>query len=183
MSNKQSVVNSQIRKKAFAVDMMGGKCQICGYDKCINALEFHHINDDKEYDPAYIVRRWSWERVKPELEKCIMVCANCHRELHHLDIDIDYKYLVLKFEDKTCDHCNKGFSTRKSNAKYCSTLCKSLSDRKVDRPTKDELYDMLKSGESWVDLGRKFKVSDNAIKKWAKSYGLPHTTKQLKSEF
>lgn len=71
------------KKKQEAVNYKGGKCQVCGYNKCLAVLEFHHINpNEKEFD---ISRTWSrkWETIKKELDKCICVCANCHREIHH----------------------------------------------------------------------------------------------------
>jgi DNA-binding CsgD family transcriptional regulator len=70
--------------KEMSVNYKGGCCEICGYDKCINALEFHH-KDPKEKDFSPSGKSYSWERVKNEIEKCILVCANCHREIHHTD--------------------------------------------------------------------------------------------------
>lgn len=61
---------------------LGGKCSICGYNKCMDALDLHHTNPlDKEF--SFRERRsCSMERLIKELEKCILVCANCHREIH-----------------------------------------------------------------------------------------------------
>ena len=53
-------------------------CEICGYNKCEDALEFHH-NGDKEFN---ISDSKSLKRVKEEIKKCILLCSNCHRELH-----------------------------------------------------------------------------------------------------
>ena len=58
----------------------GAKCQICGYDKCVAALEFHHRNP-AEKDPQWR-RGWSLDRLRNELNKCDILCANCHREVH-----------------------------------------------------------------------------------------------------
>lgn len=72
--------------KEKAVEYKGGKCEICGYDKCISALEFHHLNPtQKDFGIGHRGYTRSWEKVKEELDKCIMVCANCHRELHEKD--------------------------------------------------------------------------------------------------
>ncbi|HAW60312.1 MAG TPA: hypothetical protein DCW86_02420 [Actinobacteria bacterium] len=71
----------KIREKA--IEYLGGKCQICGYDKCTEALEFHHLNDsNKDFGISSGGHARSWERVKSELEKCMLLCANCHREVH-----------------------------------------------------------------------------------------------------
>ena len=58
----------------------GPKCQRCGYDACIEALEFHHRNP-KEKDPTYSFN-WGIKKLKKELDKCDILCANCHREVH-----------------------------------------------------------------------------------------------------
>lgn len=69
--------------KKQAVEYKGGKCQKCGYDKCVAALDFHHINPE-EKDPNWRkMRNWTFERIKPELDKCILVCGNCHAEIHY----------------------------------------------------------------------------------------------------
>ncbi|MBI3601861.1 MAG: hypothetical protein HY209_03105 [Candidatus Omnitrophica bacterium] len=73
------------RKKirAMAVAHKGGKCVRCGYDRCIDVLEFHHLDPaQKDFNISSKGYTRSWARVKEELGKCIMVCANCHRELH-----------------------------------------------------------------------------------------------------
>ena len=99
MTNKksESVIRAQRRKKELAVERMGGKCQICGYDRCINALEFHHIDPNtKAADPSYLVMRSTWEKAQVELAKCIMICANCHREIHYKHLDVDLQVIQKK---------------------------------------------------------------------------------------
>ena len=67
----------------MAVEYKGGKCEICGYGRCIEALEFHHKNaSSKDFGISEKGYTRSWKKVMEELDKCIMVCANCHRELH-----------------------------------------------------------------------------------------------------
>lgn len=72
--------------KILAVDYKGGQCSLCGYNKCIKALEFHHL-DPNEKDFGFSVKgvTRSFEKIKPELDKCILLCANCHREVHAQD--------------------------------------------------------------------------------------------------
>jgi hypothetical protein len=71
----------KIRQKAISAK--GAKSEICGYDKCIEALEFHHLNEsDKEFGLSEKGYARSWQRVEKELKKCVLLCANCHRELH-----------------------------------------------------------------------------------------------------
>ena len=69
--------------KNKAVDYKGGKCSKCGYDKCKAALDFHHINPEEKDFTIAKYYNLSWDKIKIELDKCILVCANCHREIHY----------------------------------------------------------------------------------------------------
>lgn len=71
-------------KRAWIVERFGNACVRCGYDKCFAALEFHHLDQDsKEFHPTNLISNMSpISTLEKELEKCIMVCANCHREIH-----------------------------------------------------------------------------------------------------
>jgi hypothetical protein len=65
------------------VEYKGGKCMRCGYNKCINALEFHHKNpDEKEFTLSHLKNYSFTKIIRDELDKCELVCANCHREIH-----------------------------------------------------------------------------------------------------
>ena len=66
------------------IELMGGKCQHCGYDKCSNALELHHIDPTlKDANLTKHLRHITdTVRLQSELDKCILLCANCHRETH-----------------------------------------------------------------------------------------------------
>ena len=73
------------RKKIrqMAVEYKGGKCEVCGYKRCLEALELHHVSSNgKEFSISSKGYTRSWKRVREELDKCVLVCANCHRELH-----------------------------------------------------------------------------------------------------
>jgi 5-methylcytosine-specific restriction endonuclease McrA len=81
---RNKVKKFRVNRKQKMVDAMGKKCQICGYDKTINALEFHHINpSEKEFSFGEIRASPSrWDIVAGELKKCILLCSNCHQEVH-----------------------------------------------------------------------------------------------------
>lgn len=76
-----AVVDWRRRTKIKLVEYKGGCCEICGYKKSINALEFHHINPN-EKDFTISAKSYSYERLKNEVDKCILVCSNCHIEMH-----------------------------------------------------------------------------------------------------
>ena len=59
----------------------GGKCNICGYNKSLYALDFHHLRD-KDAEVYRLVKDFSKEKALKEVEKCVLICANCHREEH-----------------------------------------------------------------------------------------------------
>lgn len=78
-----SRLNRMVENKKKQVEFFGGKCKICGYDKCHNALEFHHLDPTiKEESPSSLRQVTDELRWKSELEKCILLCSNCHREVH-----------------------------------------------------------------------------------------------------
>ena len=79
---KAAVIKRRRAIKQKAVEYMGGQCQICGYKRHQAALEFHHIDPKtKSFGIGGYGHSRSWERVKQELAKCLLVCANCHREI------------------------------------------------------------------------------------------------------
>jgi hypothetical protein len=69
--------------KLELIEVKGGSCEECGYDKCVAALEFHHKGEDKDGDLAHMVKNGSRQKALKEVEKCVLLCANCHREVHH----------------------------------------------------------------------------------------------------
>ncbi len=78
----RAVAKRRRRIKELAVEYKGGKCQVCGYDKYQGALDLHHLNQaEKSFGIGDDGYTRSWEKIKAEVDKCILVCANCHREL------------------------------------------------------------------------------------------------------
>lgn len=69
-------------KKILAILYKGGACSKCNYNKCFSALDFHHTDPaEKDFTISTNINM-SWETIKSELDKCILVCSNCHREIH-----------------------------------------------------------------------------------------------------
>ena len=72
------------RRKQKCIEYKGGKCQTCGYNNCAAALQFHHRDpNEKDFGLSHKGMPYSWEKTKKELDKCDLLCANCHFELHH----------------------------------------------------------------------------------------------------
>lgn len=79
---KQAVVKRRRKIKEMVVAYRGGKCAVCGYNKCIWALDLHHTDPrTKDFGIGAKGYTRSWEIIKKEADKCILVCANCHREI------------------------------------------------------------------------------------------------------
>jgi 5-methylcytosine-specific restriction endonuclease McrA len=91
----KAVAKRRRKIKALAIEYKGGKCQLCGYCKYQGILELHHLNplqkgfgiSDKGYTR-------SWEKVKAELDKCILLCANCHREVAASIVQLPHESVV-----------------------------------------------------------------------------------------
>jgi hypothetical protein len=67
--------------KKMSIEYKGGECENCGYNKCERALTFHHLDPTKK-EIKLSRANISWEKIKLELDKCILLCFNCHMELH-----------------------------------------------------------------------------------------------------
>lgn len=177
------------KAKLIAFNYKGEKCQICGYNKCKRALDFHHVNpSEKSFNISSEGYSKSFELLKTELDKCILVCSNCHREIHDGLIDISSISL---------DPINKNAFDEVLNQK-AKTQIKSLDEkiikklpnlhsvgnetefdivshykrRTVARPDtyEDFLAEFKELNFNYCAMGRKYGVSDNAIRKWEKSY-------------
>ena len=170
------------KRKEEIIDVMGGQCAICGYHKCNSALELHHINpEEKEFTFSQnILKRW--EDMQQELQKSILLCANCHREVHEKDIEnlkstfnvekalvISKRINAMKKHDTK--HCLKCGTIVGKDSDYCPTCANELR-RKCERPERDVLKQLIYHN-TFVSIGKFYGVSDNTIRKWCQSYNLP----------
>jgi 5-methylcytosine-specific restriction endonuclease McrA len=81
--NVDAVDKRRKQVKLMAIAYKGGACQECGYHKCADAIDFHHLNpNEKDFGIGNKGYTRSWDKLKEELDKCVMLCANCHREVH-----------------------------------------------------------------------------------------------------
>lgn len=81
--NIQAVAKRRRRVKEMAIDRLGGMCQVCGYQRCQKALDFHHKDEsNKKFGISDQGYSRSWKAIEAEVDKCYLLCANCHREVH-----------------------------------------------------------------------------------------------------
>ena len=152
-------------RKMELIRELGGKCEICGYDKNYAALEFHHIDpEEKEFQlDARRIANTSKTRLFEELKKCKLVCANCHREIHHSDLDKNVVEEKSNFVEKglytlyrtrkeaICPICQKTFPFLKGKI-FCSPECREKSKK---YPSVEEVvakYGELKSQQKVADF-------------------------------
>ena len=164
---------------------------MCGYNKPVpSAYDFHH-RDPSQKELSISGKTISLEILIKEVDKCDLLCRNCHAELHdsvyaekRKNAIVRYKNNLLKrLQIKQCIFCGKDFQCKKRTQRFCSSYCFSQSrkvhiivdenkERKISRnPPKEELEKLIPL-YSWRELGRKYGVSDNAVKKWARQYGI-----------
>ena len=85
---KNPVSKWRRRTKQYLIGLLGGKCIRCGYSKpCLSAYHFHHT-DPKEKDFGLSGKCWSLGRLETEARKCILLCANCHAEIHDVSSEV-----------------------------------------------------------------------------------------------
>lgn len=81
--NIMNATKGRKKLKNKAVEYKGGECANCGYKKCLSALTFHHLDpSQKDFGIGGAGETRAWEKVRAELDKCILLCANCHAEEH-----------------------------------------------------------------------------------------------------
>lgn len=168
-----------IKRKYYLISLRGGKCQNCGYDKNMSALDFHHVNPEtKKFQlDQRSLSNLSMKSIMNEFEKCEVLCANCHREHHSPDLLIEnVLHIIQNFDEKK----SKWLEIKKEKDYYCTecsckiskwgTKCKNChyaSRRIVVRPNLNDLKKETEiHGYEWA--GRKYKVSGKTIKKWLK---------------
>ncbi len=86
---KRTVIRRKqtIAVKEYINTVKAGGCSLCGYSKCLSAIEFHHVGEGKRFELSSVGSR-SVEQIKREIGKCLIVCANCHREIHANEVGI-----------------------------------------------------------------------------------------------
>jgi hypothetical protein len=159
-----------IRRKMKLVLMMGGKCSMCGYSKNFSALALHHTNPPlKKFEiNLKSLSKHSWQTILDEAQKCILVCLNCHSELHYPD---NLMAAVLSDADKVTSEtarkpenfcCDCGTLLAVKTSVRCPT-CQCRHREKVDWPDSAILLGMIRNS-SFSAVAREFGVSDNALR-------------------
>lgn len=147
----------------------GGGCAICGYSKCLRALELHHLDPAaKEFSFGHIITRaCNWAKVVMELRKCVMLCANCHREVHADEASVPAD--APRFDEAYADYrapamepCPVCGDPKLLTARTCSVVCARKKLEKVSWPS--NLAELV-AQSSRVKVAKALGVSDKAVAK------------------
>lgn len=125
------------------------------------------------------------------MRKCILVCANCHRGIHYGHIAPPKESVFLEdvaqelikkneeFYSKALRYCSKCGAEITYKASMCMA-CRGMVRRKAERPSREEFKSMVRS-LAFTEIGKKYGVSGNTIKKWCRDFGLPSNKKVILS--
>ena len=175
--NPNQYINQKIRgitRKYEYIMSKGGKCEICGYNKNLAALDFHHLDPDQK-DFQIDARKFANSKLsdlKSELDKCIILCANCHRELHSPDLNLDdipntlqnnkkKKTFSSKESGSICPQCGKKFKKVKGKI-YCSKDCRKAAK---NYPTKEQLEEQYAILNSWEKVAKHFNITRKIVQR------------------
>lgn len=173
--NSKAVLKSHRRKKEYHLTRMGGKCVHCGYSRCMDALDFHHVGK-KTDAPSRMIRNHSVDdpRVLKELSQCVVLCSNCHREVHAMNTELDYHVQNIKpWKSLSCKSCGKDFKTQSDDQQFCCPRCARSSERRVNRPSREQLLEEIRTIPI-TKISAKYGVVHTSIRKWCEQYGIDH---------
>lgn len=171
-----------LKRKLEAVNLLGGSCSKCGYNKNLSALQFHHINSYEKSFPldARAFGNRSKEVLLLEIAKCRVLCANCHAEEHYPENTIENiqnfvknipKIKTLEYTNKelVCSICGGSRVGRKSD--ICRQ-CSNIRTRKFERPSAEELiFDKIEL-KTFYKISKKYGCTHKTIEKWFLRYNI-----------
>lgn len=148
----EAVSSKRRENKLRLIEYKGGKCEICGYNKCVEALEFHHLNPSEKEIPIGCGNTVSFEKLKKEVDKCMLLCSNCHKEIHS---KINAKILFEKKENE-----------RQNIEEYKKTH--NIRNKIVGTIPKNEIIELTKS-MTQKEIAEKYGISISTVKRILKS--------------
>ena len=167
------------RTKEKLVDAFGGKCICCGYKNFRGALEFHHLDPKNKDFSIGSVSIKSWKVLVDEVLKCVLICRNCHTEIHggvrklpnqipSIDKDLLQEERIIKKNLK--DNCPVCGEIKWKFSKTCSNKCFARLRSKIDWDNLN-LEEMLKT-KTYAEIGREIGCMGNIVKKHSLRRGL-----------
>lgn len=183
MEQKMPSDNANFLRKRLKQDLfyiMGAKCAICGYDKCHQACDFHHIDESlKNFTIGdSIAMCLDILLILEEIKKCVLLCSNCHREYHSglmpnvifVSSFNDERYKEV-YIDRSCQECKSPLYNEKTN--FCSKTCKSTYNQKKQKRNRDaktvwteiDVVNLLaRNNGVFLRAGKEVGLTDNGVK-------------------
>ena len=172
-----------LERKLMLFNLLGGKCSRCGYKKNIGALEFHHLNPEEksfQLDMRHLANN-SEDVLIEEAKKCVLLCSNCHKEIHYPHLSMDNAgNLVEIFENEIaekrkprkkskyiCENCGKEFKAV-TNKKFCCAKCRWESRH---YPTYEEIKEKYAEFGSWQKVCNFYNLNRNVIRRIRRKAG------------
>jgi hypothetical protein len=179
--SSEKVIRWRKKTKERMVKSMGGECVCCSYKKCNSSLSFHHLDPSTKSFGFGAIRAniKSWSTIVQELKKCVLVCNNCHHEIHDgmTKVPKDAKrfnpiyenYKLMESEKSECPICH---GEKPKWQKTCSHSCAASLKGKVDWGEVNLHKLILEEKRPLRSIGRDLGVSDSAVRKRAKKLGI-----------
>lgn len=149
---------SRLKNRLIKEGLKQNICELCGQKPFHNGkeliLQLHHINGNHQDN---------------RLENLQILCPNCHSQTDN------YAKRNIKKKQYFCKKCGAEIS---KGAQFCKK-CLGEEHRKTNRPSKEELFELIKT-LPFTEIGKMYGVTDNAVRKWCKSSGLPHLKSEIK---
>lgn len=128
--------------KQRMIDYKGGCCQVCGYNRCSRALDFHHLDPSRKSFRLSSNHTRSWESLRLELDKCFLVCSNCHLELEGRDAHKARRRHSDPEGAAKCDRCGRRF-TYKPRKGMTRNRCNSCRSNRASPEARRALKDWM----------------------------------------
>lgn len=171
------------KARRWATEYCGGQCQGCRYSRYYGNLSFHHLADKDDSVSRLINRCTAWDVILREIDKCVLLCHNCHGEVHaglrqcpkinkeeraqNWQRLITERPIPKKDQRHPCAFCKKPIPKTK---KYCDQKCTHRALERTKWPT--NLRELVESS-STVAVAKSLGVSDKAVaKRLAATLGL-----------
>lgn len=165
-----------IRRKLELIVFKGSKCLLCGYSGNLAALEFHHRDPTIKGFPldARHIANTEPKKLLVELEKCDLLCANCHREVHNPEksmgnINVWLGEQQVTYKDtlagrkkvvRLCPTCSEEITNYSTGKVFCSRKCRF---NKVNYPTIEQLLEAYFNIMSWEKVAKHFGVTRRVV--------------------
>lgn len=165
--------------KRQMIEAMGGKCVCCGYDKCDGALAFHHLDEKTKKIKFGSIKTYMlpWKTIVTELKKCILVCHNCHRLIHHNQVQIpmtaakfNNEYTDAGTPTEPCEICGKLKPI--GQTKKCPNCAKWLI-------SSDIVIIEWNKWKNTLAVAKKLKISSQSVRRHLKMFNIDYPNNRI----